>query len=265
MSRFRGRYAHAGHCDAVVGGQRRPVERHTPARCALRPESRHTGRADTGSGNARSGLQARPPWSRSSTQDIQTSEYRRDYRVGYRMQVLEQARLNLQFGIDAERRKNPVFHLQKHPGQQTSAFWEARRYCGRGRAATLLTHQNRAPAREQCSRVPAKGPPERGAVILWLPAGRRARRRKSQPRRQLRGRRTAGEPPKRLGNRLVGNADTLGDEAIRVAKFTKPSGAWRYRAVHRRSLDPAKGELPGNASAGANAIVAGPPLTRVTC
>ena len=129
-----------------------------------------------------------------------------------------------------------------------------------GRARTLLTHQNRAPAREQCNRGRVKGPPERGTVILWLPAGRRARQQQSQPRQQLRGRRTAGEPPKRLGNRLVGNADTLGDETVRVAKATKPSGVWRDRAVHRRGLDPTKGELTANASAGANAIVAGPPL-----
>ena len=105
-----------------------------------------------------------------------------------------------------------------------------------------------------------KGPPERGAVILWLPGGRRARHQEGQPRRQLRGRRTAGEPPKRLGNRLVSNANALGDEAVRVAKVTKPGRVWRYPAVHRSGLDPTKDELPGNASAGANAIVAGPPL-----
>ena len=44
---------------------------------------------------------------------VRTSEYGRDYRVGYGMQVLEQGRLNLQLGIDAERRESPVFHLQE--------------------------------------------------------------------------------------------------------------------------------------------------------
>ena len=41
---------------------------------------------------------------------LRTSKYGRDYRVGYGMQVLEQGNLNLQLGIDAERRKSPVFH-----------------------------------------------------------------------------------------------------------------------------------------------------------
>ena len=41
---------------------------------------------------------------------LRTSEYGRDYRVGYGMQVLEQSRLNLELGIDAERRESPVFH-----------------------------------------------------------------------------------------------------------------------------------------------------------
>ena len=44
---------------------------------------------------------------------VRTSEYGRDYRVGYGMQVLEQGRLNLELGIDAERRESPVFRLQE--------------------------------------------------------------------------------------------------------------------------------------------------------
>ena len=47
---------------------------------------------------------------------VRTSEYAREYRVGYGMQVLEQGRLNLQLGIDAERRESPVFHLQERSG-----------------------------------------------------------------------------------------------------------------------------------------------------
>ena len=47
---------------------------------------------------------------------IRTSEYGRDYRIGYGMQVLEQGRLNLQLGIDAERRESPIFHLQEQSG-----------------------------------------------------------------------------------------------------------------------------------------------------
>ena len=47
---------------------------------------------------------------------LRTSEYGRDYRVGYGMQVLEQGKLNLELGIDAERRESPVFHLQEGAG-----------------------------------------------------------------------------------------------------------------------------------------------------
>ena len=36
---------------------------------------------------------------------VRTSEYGRDYRIGYGMQVLEQGRLKLQLGVDAERRE----------------------------------------------------------------------------------------------------------------------------------------------------------------
>ena len=48
---------------------------------------------------------------------LRTSEYGQDYRVGYGMQVLEQGRVNLELGIDAERRKSPVFHLQEQAGR----------------------------------------------------------------------------------------------------------------------------------------------------
>jgi len=44
---------------------------------------------------------------------VRTSEYGRDYRLGYSVEVLEQGRMNLQLGIDAERRESPVFHRQE--------------------------------------------------------------------------------------------------------------------------------------------------------
>ena len=47
---------------------------------------------------------------------VRTSEYGRDYRIGYGMQVLKQGRLNLQLGVDAERRESPIFHLQEQSG-----------------------------------------------------------------------------------------------------------------------------------------------------
>ena len=36
--------------------------------------------------------------------------------AGHRMQLLEQGRLNLELGIDAERRERPVLHLQEGSG-----------------------------------------------------------------------------------------------------------------------------------------------------
>ena len=45
-----------------------------------------------------------------------TSEHGRHYRFGYGMQVLEQGGLNLQLGVDAERRESPIFHLQEQSG-----------------------------------------------------------------------------------------------------------------------------------------------------
>ena len=44
---------------------------------------------------------------------VSKSEYGRDYWLGYGMQVLEQGKLNLQLGIDAERRESPLFQMQE--------------------------------------------------------------------------------------------------------------------------------------------------------
>ena len=43
---------------------------------------------------------------------VRTSEYRRDYRFGYGVEVLEQGNVNLQLGVDAERRVSPVLGLR---------------------------------------------------------------------------------------------------------------------------------------------------------
>ena len=40
---------------------------------------------------------------------VRTSEYGRDYRLGYGMQVLEDGQFRLQVGVEAERRVSPVF------------------------------------------------------------------------------------------------------------------------------------------------------------
>ena len=47
---------------------------------------------------------------------MRTSEYGRDYRIGYGMQVLEQRRLNLELDVDAERRETPIFRRQEQAG-----------------------------------------------------------------------------------------------------------------------------------------------------
>ena len=43
---------------------------------------------------------------------VRTSEFGRDYRLGYGVEVLEQGNVNLQLGIDAERRVSPVLGLR---------------------------------------------------------------------------------------------------------------------------------------------------------
>ena len=47
---------------------------------------------------------------------VRTSEYGRDYRLGYGIEVIEQGRLNLQLGVDAERRVSPVFGMREDAG-----------------------------------------------------------------------------------------------------------------------------------------------------
>ena len=42
---------------------------------------------------------------------LRTSEYGRDYRLGYSVQILTEEHLQLQLGVEAERRVNPVFGL----------------------------------------------------------------------------------------------------------------------------------------------------------
>ncbi len=44
---------------------------------------------------------------------VRTSEYGRDYRIGYGIQVLKQWKLNLELGIDAEHRESPLFRMQE--------------------------------------------------------------------------------------------------------------------------------------------------------
>ena len=48
--------------------------------------------------------------------DVRTSDYGRDYRVGYSMQVLEEEQLRLQLGVETERRVSPVFGLLNNAG-----------------------------------------------------------------------------------------------------------------------------------------------------
>ena len=62
---------------------------------------------------------------------VRTSEYGRDYRLGYSMHVLEEGQLRLELGIEAERRGSPVFGLLGDSGggadervvEQASVEW----------------------------------------------------------------------------------------------------------------------------------------------
>lgn len=85
---------------------------------------------------------------------LRTSEHGRDYRVGYGMQVLEQGRLNLQLGIDAERRESPVFHLQERVGRDRPA-----RHRARDRAVVAGDDRNQANLpNDRASNAPGPGP-----------------------------------------------------------------------------------------------------------
>ena len=44
---------------------------------------------------------------------VSTSEYGRDYRVGYGLQVLKRDNLDVELGVDAERRETPIFQNPK--------------------------------------------------------------------------------------------------------------------------------------------------------
>ena len=83
---------------------------------------------------------------------VRTSEYGRDYRIGYGMQVLEQGRLNLQLGVDAERRESPIFHLQEQSEAPTSASSGTRRCSGSG------THARRTDRPEPGAGRPTRQP-----------------------------------------------------------------------------------------------------------
>ena len=99
---------------------------------------------------------------------VRTSEHGRDYRIGYGMQVLEHGRLNLQLGVDAERRESPIFHRQ----EQTGALPEGQRRLER------LDHDHRQ------QRLDDEPRGHRARRELQLHAG--------GPRRERRGRRRAG-------------------------------------------------------------------------
>ena len=47
---------------------------------------------------------------------LRTSEHGREYRVGYGIRVAERSKLDLELGIEAERRENPLSHSQEASG-----------------------------------------------------------------------------------------------------------------------------------------------------
>ena len=52
--------------------------------------------------------------------DMRTAEYGQKYQIGYDMQALEQERLNLQRGVEAERRESPLFQRGAFPISRSS-------------------------------------------------------------------------------------------------------------------------------------------------
>ena len=61
---------------------------------------------------------------------VRTSEYGRDYRVGYGVEVLEQGRRNVQLGVDAERRaKQPYQRPEAADGTDQRVLGTARVQC----------------------------------------------------------------------------------------------------------------------------------------
>ena len=52
----------------------------------------------------------------STLRGLRTSEHGREYRVGYGIRVAERSKLDLELGIEAERRENPLFHSQEASG-----------------------------------------------------------------------------------------------------------------------------------------------------
>ena len=100
---------------------------------------------------------------------LRTSEYGRDYRIGYDIQVLEQGRLNLAFGVDAERRESPLFQMQEQ-GTDTDqrVLRRATVQWSRGRGNPLKTTDLPRTGRRQAeghSRGPVQGSPQRVAVV----------------------------------------------------------------------------------------------------
>ena len=57
---------------------------------------------------------------------VRTSEYGRDYQLGYGVEIVEQGRWNLQVGVDAERRQTPVSHpLERSQGAEQRVIGRA--------------------------------------------------------------------------------------------------------------------------------------------
>ena len=90
---------------------------------------------------------------------VRTSEYGRDYRSGYGMQILEQGKLNLQLGIAAERRESPTFQMQEQGAGARPARPRARHravVAGPGKAPEATTAPPRTGFRQAESAAGAR-------------------------------------------------------------------------------------------------------------
>ena len=130
---------------------------------------------------------------------VRTSEYGRDYRIGYGVGVLEQGRLTLQIGVDAERRESALVQMQE---QGPTSACSGARPCSGSRIGGTAPHPRHASPRA-VQRPRGRHPHPRG-VQFGLRAGpgtgctQPSRTRPGRPPRQRRdGRRRGAVHPRR--------------------------------------------------------------------
>ena len=104
---------------------------------------------------------------------VRTSEYGRDYRIGYGMQVLEQGKLNLELGIDAERRESPLFRMHEQgTGSDQRVLGRATVQWYHGRTSGVDTTDPPGPGTGRPKQRPGPGPTTSAGGRRRAPVGR---------------------------------------------------------------------------------------------